>query len=330
MFARVPVRKRALQNGAKSSFLFFLLGAVLLLGACKPSVSGTAPAAPPPRPFRIVGYVTQAVIAGTIPYDQITHINYAFLIPNADGTFEVLPNAWKLDDIVESAHQHGVQVLISVGGWGWDDQFEALAADPASRAVFVRELSAFVEQHNLDGADIDWEYPDPGESARNFVLLLRELRAALPEKQITAAVVSHGPTGDGIPAESFEILDFVNIMAYDGGTPHSPYALAETAFDYWLGRGLPAEKAVLGLPFYARPGDIPYRKLVAHDPQAARQDEIEYLGTTVNYNGIPTIQEKTRLAMERGAGVMIWTLEHDAEGDASLLAAIHAALSTTP
>ena len=326
----VSVRDRASRSGTKSSFFFFLLGAVFLLGACAAPRSSTAPAAstpaPPPKTFRIVGYVTQAVITSTIPYDQITHINYAFLIPNDDGTFATLPNAWKLDDIVESAHQHEVQVLISVGGWGWDDEFETLAADPASRATFVRELTAFVDQHNLDGADIDWEYPDSGESAQNFLLLIRELRESMPEKLITAAVVSHGPTGAGIPVESFEIFDFINLMAYDGGTPHAPYTLAEDAFDYWLGRGLSPEKAVLGLPFYASPGDIPYRKLIAQDPQAAMLDEIEYRGATVNYNGIPTIQAKTRLAFERGSGVMIWTLEYDAEGEYSLLGAIHAAM----
>jgi GH18 family chitinase len=86
---------------------------------------------PTTQPF-IIGYATEGVIAEAIPYGQLTHINYAFLIPNADGTadalhpFENLANPWKLEKIVALAHAQGVQVLISVGGWGWDEQFEVL------------------------------------------------------------------------------------------------------------------------------------------------------------------------------------------------------------
>ena len=137
--------------------MLFLLGAVLALGACA-SDAGTAPSTLPPmaataspssKPFRIVGYVTQAVVLETIVFDQVTHINYAFLIPNANGTFKALPNAWKLEKIVENAHQNGADVLISVGGWGWDAQFESMAADPGTRAVFVQELTKFIDQYKL-------------------------------------------------------------------------------------------------------------------------------------------------------------------------------------
>ncbi len=306
---------------------------MVLLGACSPSantapidLSATAVETQISEPFRIVGYVTQAIVFEAIPFDQVTHLNYAFLIPNEDGTFATLPNAWKLEKIVETAHEKDVEVLISVGGWGWDAEFETMAATPETRAVFVRELTKFVDEFQLDGADIDWEYPDPGESAQNFLRLIQELRVAMPDKLITTAVVSQGATGAGVLPETFEIFDFVNIMAYDGGEPHSPIGLAEEFFDYWLARGLPTEKAVLGVPFYAHPTYVPYRKIIEQNPQAAFLDEVEYYGALHNYNGIPTIQEKTRLALQRGSGVMIWTLEHDSQNDFSLVLAINQAL----
>ena len=118
---------------------------------------------PAPPPFRIIAYATDAVIDSIIPYDKLTHINYSFLTPNDDGTFNPINNAWKLQQIVATAHTRNVQVLISVGGWGWDKQFETMAANPESRAAFIQNLKAFVDQFQLDGADIDWEYPDPGE-----------------------------------------------------------------------------------------------------------------------------------------------------------------------
>lgn len=181
-----------------------------------------------------------------------------------------------------------------------------------------------MQEFKLDGADIDWEFPNPGTSSENFLTLIQELRKALPNKLLTSAVVALGATGEGIPASSFELFDFVNIMAYDGdGTNHSSYELAQNAVRYWLGRGLPATKAVLGVPFYSRPIYRPYWKIVEKDPQAAYLDEVKLLSTAINYNGIPTMQRKTELALEQASGVMIWALNYDSTGETSLLSAIY-------
>ena len=271
--------------------------------------------------FRVIAYVTAGIVPEVIPYDRLTHINYAFLIPNKDGSFAPLSNTWKLEKIVLEAHQAGVKVLISVGGWGWEEQFEALAADPAARAVFVQNLSAFVDEYALDGADIDWEYPQPGQSAQNFLALIRELRRAIPDKLLTTAVVSYGETGDGVPGETFALFDFVNVMTYDG-PDHGTMEQFAAGLDYWQERGLPPEKTVMGVPFYARPSETTYRKIVEADPQAAHVDTIEYHGAAIYYNGIPTIRAKTRLALQRAGGIMFWTLDHDSLDDLSLLKAI--------
>ncbi len=283
-------------------------------------------ATPSPPPFRIIAYVTEAVVPEQIRYEKLTHINYAFLIPNDDGSVQRLANSWKLKAIVEQAHAHHVQVLLSLGGWGWDAQFETIAADPARRARFIGEVVNRVDEYGLDGVDMDWEYPDPGPSSENFLALMRELRAALPAgKLLTAAVVALGDTyGLGIPVESFALMDYVNIMTYDGdGRNHASMEYARGGLDYWLGRGLPPEKAVLGVPFYARPDGTPYRKIVQADPKAAYQDFFNYYGVELNYNGIPTIREKTLLAIARASGIMFWTLEQDSSDELSLLDVIY-------
>lgn len=312
-------------------YLAIVLVLISLNGACTQNMSKstttTLPAAtetPLPEPtFRVIAYVTGAIVPELIPYERLTHINYAFLIPNADGTFRTISNGWKLEKIVTEAHQADVQVLISVGGWGWDEQFETMAADPASRADFVENLSTFVEEYGLDGADIDWEYPDPGQSAQNFLALIRELRQAMPDKLITTAVVSYGATGEGVLSQTFELFDFVNVMAYDG-PDHGTMEQFHAGLAYWQERGLPPDKLVMGVPFYARPTEATYRKIVETDPQAAYSDTIEWNGSPVYYNGIPTIQAKTQLARQHVGGIMFWTLEHDALDDLSLLKAIDA------
>jgi GH18 family chitinase len=47
------------------------------------------------------------------------------------------------------------------------------------------------------------------------------------------------------------------------------------------------------------------------------------------YNGIPTIKNKTQLAMKNAAGIMIWELMYDVADRKSLLNAIYEAASAT-
>ena len=280
------------------------------------------------KPFRIVAYATEGIAENLIPYSKLTHINYSFLIPNADGTFKPIGNPARLKQIVESARNHHVRVSIAVGGWGWDSQFEAMASKESSRLAFVKNLTGFIRDYNLDGADIDWEYPDPGQSSKNFLSLIQELRAALPDKLLTAAVVAYGDSnGKGIASESFPLLDFVNIMTYDGGD-HGTMAQFNKGLEYWKGRGLPPGKAVIGVPFYSRvkgsPGkSMAYAKLVSANPSAALTNTIELSGLIHSYNGISMIKEKTQIAMRSAGGIMFWVLDADASGELSLVNAIY-------
>jgi chitinase len=308
------------------------LGFILLLSGC--SRGGTLPLSEmeptmtpetSPSTFRIIGYAPEwDTVVQEIQFDKLTQINYAFLLPKPDGSFEDLEHPDKLKDLVTEAHNHDVKVLISIGGWGYDEQFETLAADPDSCAAFVQKAGQFAQDYALDGIDIDWEYPDEGESSQNYLKLMQDLRGILPEgKLLTSAVVSQGSLAEGIPAEVFPVVDFLNIMVYDESeTDHSPYWAAEEALDYWQGRGLPPEKTVLGVPFYGRPEGIAYRKLVQTDPSAADGDVSEFEGKKIYYNGMATMQRKTELAMQRASGIMIWELAHDTLDSTSLLGVI--------
>jgi chitinase len=287
-----------------------------------------APAAHAQGAKKLVGYATSwSGDAATVPMARLTHVNYAFVVPAADGSLPAVKNPEKLAALVSAGRRSGTKVLIAVGGWnnGDDSPFETLSAGAGSRARFVAGLLELVKTHGLDGVDMDWEYPDRGASSENFTLLMRELCGALhaQAKLCTAAVAATGRHGDGIASEVFGLVDFLNLMAYDGGNgeAHSPYAYAVATLDYWLGRGLPAEKAVLGVPFYGRPSWQRYSAIVARDPEAPGKD----VSGEVHYNGRDTVRRKARLALERGGGVMIWELAQDTADDStSLLAALAA------
>ena len=100
---------------------------------------------------------------------------------------------------------------------------------------------------------------------------------------------------------------------------------------YWSERGLPKEKIVMGAPFYRSDPEIcPISKLCKPTQTAAQTDIFDYYGTTYHYNGIPTIQTKTRIAMEKAGGMMFWALDHDAQGELSLVNAIYQAAHPSP
>ena len=101
-----------------------------------------ARAAYPPG-FWSVGYQPSwSGNVGTIPYNTHTHINYAFVLPNANGTLQAIPEPGRLQQLVSLGHQNGVKVSLAVGGWnnGNDDNFEILAANANSRTTFVNAL----------------------------------------------------------------------------------------------------------------------------------------------------------------------------------------------
>jgi len=323
------------------TFRFVSLSLLLLIGCVAaptptptpiPIVVPTLTAIPSPTPvpvFNIVGYTTLGGMAAIsqIHFDKLTHINFAFVVPEVDGTFVDVGGAHGLAALVNAAHAQNVKVLISVGGGGTDDRMEQMGADPAARATLVEGLLGYIEKYQLDGVDMDWEFPDPGVSSENYTSLMQALSTPLHErgKLLTAAVAALGSNADPISSEVLDEVDFLNLMVYDDDGPqHASYQYALDSLDYWAGRGLPASKTILGVPFYAHPSYIPYRRLVQADPAAVQNDVLDYNGLSVNYNGIPTIQRKTELAQQRASGIMIWTLESDALDETSLLSAIYA------
>jgi len=272
--------------------------------------------------FRVVGYLP-AWRGEVVPAQlaQLTHVNYAFVLPTAAGGLEPLENPAKLQRLVAAAHAAGVRVLLSVGGWhdGDHSAFDAIGADAGRTRAFTKHLLRFVKQYHLDGVDMDWEHPD-ARTAAGYAALMRQLATRLHRRGylLTAAVAGGTWAGPGILPSVFEDVDFLNIMAYDAPAPaHATYAGAVEALAYWKARGLPASKAVLGLPFYGQPSQESFAALLARgaDPEA------DLLGG-VGYNGLATIKSKTALALDQASGVMIWELSQDAAGASSLLTAI--------
>jgi chitinase len=298
---------------------------------------------------RIVAYVPNWVdlssLANSIDYAKLTHLNIAFENPrNLDGDLSF--NA-KNESLIVRARTNGVKILVSIGG-GSASTDKTLRArydhllNQTNRAAFVSKLANYLSAHSFDGLDVDIEGPAINQDYGDFI---RDLAGTLkPRGRLLTAALSKGYGGNRVPDSALAHFDFVNIMAYDGTGPwspqspgqHSSFEFATNNVAYWIGRGLPKNKAVLGVPFYgygfgeaARKRDYPYKAILAEFPGAEKFDQV---GNTIWYNGIPTIKAKSRYVMEQGlGGIMIWSLDSDVSGEHSLLSAIHDSLySRTP
>jgi hypothetical protein len=275
--------------------------------------------------FRMVGYMPSwSGTAAEIQYNKLTHINYAFIRPTTTGGLTAIDQPTKLQDIVSRGHAAGVKVGMAIGGWSDlnNADFQSMAANASYRSTFINNVVNMINQYQLDGIDIDWEYPSDGTDPANFATMMTELGNAMHSrgKYLTAAVSAQGYYANGIQNSVFTAVDWLNLMVYDGGSgaDHSPYSYAVSSLDYWSGRGLPGNKAVLGVPFYARPSFKSFRQLLS---EGASSTSDTYNGDY--YNGIPTIKAKTNLAFDRSiGGIMFWELSQDAVGSNSLVTAI--------
>ena len=281
--------------------------------------------------FKVVGYYPswKPNKLSSVDFSIVTHVCYAFAIPTSDGGLRDLENPETAKTLIESAHANGAKVLLSIGGWSYNDTplenvFMEATSDKAKTERFAKNILSMCKKYGFDGIDMDWEHPRvDGTSAKQYETLMLILSEKLhaDNKLLTAAVLS-GATADGniyydAAAHTNAVLnavDFINIMAYDGGDGdrHSPYEFAVNCGIYWKEtRGLPAYKVVLGVPFYARPSWADYGTIIESVPDAYNKDHTAYNGMDVYYNGVDTIAKKTIYAKENLGGIMIWELTQD-------------------
>ena len=240
------------------------------------------------QPKVIIGYVggyRGLVNISKIVPQQLTHINYAFV--------DVKNNrAWlhkEATDTVNFGHLNALKkqnpalkIMISIGGWTWSGRFSDAVLTDTARKGFAASAVAIVKKYELDGVDIDWEYPgqagDTGnifrpEDKHNYTLMFKELRRQLDSLQntngkkyllTTAAGAFKGFVDHTDMADAQQYLDYINLMTYDfsGGRIASHHTAlyasnayeahnnADNAVAVFEAAGVPSEKLVMGIAFY--------------------------------------------------------------------------------
>lgn len=232
--------------------------------------------------MKIIGYVCDKNLPGVTREDALIldTINIAFGHVAKDFTLET-DELKHMDSLaVIRSYNPEIKIVLSVGGWGAGG-FSLMSRTEEGRRKFACSCAEYARVHELDGIDIDWEYPcndsaeidaDPSDRV-NFTLLLEELRRALGSDKILSIAAGAGEyfIRDTQMDRVAEICTYVQLMTYDmrsgfctqAGHHTAPFASegdeskcdTRTVAEMFMRAGVPAEKLVLGAAFYSRRWD---------------------------------------------------------------------------
>ncbi|OON96913.1 MAG: chitinase [Candidatus Epulonipiscioides saccharophilum] len=206
---------------------------------------------------------------------------YSFALIQPDGSFKVYSQKQLKDLVALKTLNPNLKVTMAIGGWAADG-FSDAAYSAESRFKFAREAQKWVNEYNLDGIDLDWEYPGSSaagiksrkEDKQNFTLLLEALRMVLgPNKLITVAGIAGDSYIKNVEISKIaKFIDAFHVMTYDftagnsgdsakkhqGNLYTSELSLSTISADLYvrnlMDAGMPSEKILLGLAFYGRQG----------------------------------------------------------------------------
>ena len=299
----------------------------------------------------VMGYIIDGYQPSNDQYEHLTHIGISFLRA-VDTTGEVtMTSGWEnLEETISAAHANNVKAIISFGG-GAFKVTSGLVGVKKNRQNLIRNIIAFMKEYKLDGFDCDWEpsWVDDKKDMENinnaithyYLSFIKEFREALDlefgkdNKTFSAAVMN----GNSIWYSAFKriahfpqngwwnYLDWVALMNYDNdlGSKHATFESvfgAEGSVAYWTKFGIPKEKIVTGVPFYARAGWgeewLSYKDIVRINPKIA--DSIDFIIYNKNgsaekeygFNGISTVIQKVKESKKlKLPGMMFWQLAGD-------------------
>ena len=267
----------------RPALLFLILILLLpLLGAGRASAAG--------GPGTVVGYYAawasaQGYTPDKLPAERFTQINYAFAAIEGGEAVLSVPERDKenLKALTALRRRNAdLKIVLSIGGWDESAYFSDAASTAARREAFAQSCLNLVLSHDLDGIDLDWEYPVQGgapgvihrpQDRENFTLLLQTIRKTLDRQGrrdgrryvlSIAGAASAGYLKCIEPEAVAETVDHIFLMAYD---LHGPWDLrtnfnaplraeassqssVDAAVSAWLDHQVPPEKLVLGMPLY--------------------------------------------------------------------------------
>ncbi|KAL4944609.1 hypothetical protein BDV06DRAFT_220125 [Aspergillus oleicola] len=191
-----------------------------------------------PDQFSKVGYFLASNLnrecltmsAYEIKGSDYTHIQFAF--GNIKDDFSIGLMEGDEQQFAYFKTMRSLKRVISFGGWDFStfpDTYHIFrnGVKEENRETFAQNVVDFVEEHDLDGVDFDWEYPGapdiPGipageeEEGDRYLEFLKVVRDKLPEgKSLSIAAPASFWYLQGFPIEEIgDLVDYIVFMTYD-------------------------------------------------------------------------------------------------------------------
>jgi GH18 family chitinase len=239
---------------------------------------------------------------------------------------------YRMQDLRDATHSAGAKFILVLGGYGISTpEFATLAASSTARNNFAINIKNYLVTHNIDGVDVDWEFPNGNAGYENFRLLIEALKSQLTPLGKTVSIAINPDLMSNMSTVFLKSADFVNVMTYDlTSQDHAPLN-AYQKMEALSSKGVDKANLTYGVPFYGRNqggyGGIAriYSYLYGLGKMANNVNSTSVNGTTYYYNGPDRISAKTTWAKDNGyGGIMIWDINHDIafSNSSSLLRAI--------
>jgi chitinase len=232
--------------------------------------------------FSVVAYYAShdTAQADSFALGNLTHIIFSFChLQGNELRVDRQRDTLMIQKLVSLKKQYpGLKVMVSLGGWGGCASCSPVFSSKDNRKVFARSVKHLSDYFDVDGLDLDWEYPGiegyPGHAWKpgdreNFTSLVKELRKTLGKKYI----ISFAAGGfNSYIEKSIEWkklakkISFVNLMTYDlvsgfsTKTGHhtplysndSQVESIDNAVQKLSSLHFPKHKIVIGAAFYGR------------------------------------------------------------------------------
>ncbi|KAJ8069027.1 hypothetical protein OCU04_002702 [Sclerotinia nivalis] len=222
----------------------------------------------------------------SLDLSSYTHIHMSFGVITTDYDIDISAIQSSFDEFISMT---GFKKIISVGGWAFctDPSTYMLfreAVNEANRDTFAENIVAFLAKYDLDGINLDWEYPgepdipgipagttDDGVNYAIFLDVLAAKMASTTEVSICAPASFWYLQGFLIQ-DMAEIIDYIIFMTYDvhgqwdygglfsdpgcdgGNCLRSDVNLTETinSLSMLTKAGVPSSQIVMGVTSYGR------------------------------------------------------------------------------
>ncbi len=261
------------KNNTRKGYISFISAIMFFLFTNMNCNQPSEPEASPPTNGEktiVMGYYlcTDNFPMSDINFENLTHVAYAFEIPQADGTLTNLnPKIDIKNEFVKIVKNAGKKAILSIGGESTEtisngEIFSKLTSNENLRKKFIENIAEECVDKEFNGVDIDWEFPQSNDDWNNLVIFIQGLYTSLKNKNenFTLSLAIAGGFRQSYQFDKLNpYIDWYGVMSYgyfpnenNKNTPIQNASLQDVTnnINDYIHIGAPKNKLLMGLPFF--------------------------------------------------------------------------------